>query len=98
MANSPVAVAPKSPVAVPAAPAGKKAATYAETALITVLVPNPKKAASAKRFALYGAVGGKPITVKEYLDGCVLLHPEDPRGRWRADLAWDVARKYVTIA
>lgn len=78
--------------------APKREAAYAETALVTVLVANPKRAASAKRFAAYGAVGGQPVTVKEYLDACAALHPDEPRGRWRADLAWDLKHEFIKIA
>jgi hypothetical protein len=94
MSKSNIAVAAGAPASVSV----RKPAAYAETALVTVLVANPKRAASAKRFALYGAVGGSPVTVKSYLDGCAALHPDEPRYRWRADLAWDLARKFISIA
>lgn len=85
-------------VAAPGASAAK-AARYSETAVITlVAAANPKRAASAKRFALYGGVAGATITVGAYLDACLVLDSENPRYRWRADLAWDLARGYITIA
>lgn len=59
---------------------------------------NPKRAASAKRYAVYLQERKTPLTVKEYLDACLLLHPEEPRYRWRADLAWDTAREFITVA
>lgn len=92
-------VTPKAPAAAPkaAAPAGRKAATYPETATVTVVKANPKRGASAKRYDLYGGVGAT-ITVKAYLDACKAAAPDEERGRWRSDLAWDVARGFITIA
>ena len=74
--------------------------TYTEDMVITVLkTANPKRAASAARYALYLAPrpDGKPLTVREYLDGCLALHPDEPRYRWRADLAWDEKREFITV-
>ena len=76
-----------------------KAAKYGEAMTITLVAEkNPKRAASAKRFALYGDKKGATTTVAAYLDGCAKLHPDEARGRWRADLSWDLARKYITVA
>lgn len=78
-----------------------KAARYPETAIITLTekgCPNPKRAASAKRFAGYGSKPGDTVTVKDYLDHCVSCQPDEPRYRWRADLDWDVKRGFITIA
>jgi hypothetical protein len=80
-------------------PAAAKPAKFAETDVVTLVAEkNPKRAASAKRFALYGAKPGDTITVAAYLDGCAKLHADEPRYRWRADLAWDVARGFITVA
>jgi len=71
-----------------------KPAKYAETDIITLLAEkNPKRAASAKRFAAYKT----GMTVGAYLDACKALHPEEERYRWRADLSWDVTRKYIEV-
>lgn len=87
------------PVVAAAATVAVKPAAYPETATITLVAPaNPKRAASAKRFALYGAKPGATTTVKAYLDGCLALHADEPRYRWRADLAWDLKRGFITIA
>lgn len=87
-------VSPAPAVAHPVAPA-----KYAETATVTLVsATNPKRAASAKRFALYGAKPGATTTVKAYLDGCLALQPDEPRYRWRADLAWDVKHGFITVA
>jgi hypothetical protein len=70
---------------------------YPEAAVINVLPKgekNPKRGASAKRFALYKT----GMTVGAYLDGCALLHPDEPRGRWLADLTWDSAREFISVA
>lgn len=76
-----------------------KAAKFPETATITLVADkNPKRAASAKRFALYGKAKGDTTTVKAYLDGCAELHADEPRYRWRADLAWDLQRGFIEIA
>lgn len=94
MSNATVAVAPKAAHPV-------KAAKFPESAVITVTdkgKTNPKRAASAKRYALYLAPRKTPLTVKDYLDGCAELHADEPRYRWRADLAWDIARGYITVA
>lgn len=94
MSATKTASASVSPVAV-------KAARFPETATITLTekgVPNPKRAASAKRFACYGSAVGATTTVKEYLDACAQLQPDEPRYRWRADLDWDVKRGFITIA
>jgi hypothetical protein len=74
-------------------------AKYPESATVTlVATANPKRAASAKRFALYGAKAGDKTTIKAYLDGCLALQPDEPRYRWRADIAWDVKHGFVTVA
>jgi hypothetical protein len=87
-APAPVAAAPAHPV---------KAAVYAESATITVLKLAGKRGASAARFAAYGPVGNK-ITVGAYLDACLALQPDEPRYRWRADLAWDAKRGFISVA
>lgn len=84
------------PAPIVVAPA-RKAAVYAESATITVLKDAGKKGASAARFAAYGKVGAT-TTVKSYLDACLALQPTEPRHRWRADLAWDVKRGFISIA
>ena len=72
---------------------------YTEDMVITVLrTTNPKRAASALRYAVYLAERAEPLTVKAYLDACAALHPDEPRGRWRADLAWDEKREFITVA
>lgn len=93
MTNSPKsAAAPASAVAV-------KVARYNEAATITLLAEaNPKRAASARRFAQYGKAKGDTTTVKAYLDACQALQPDEPRYRWRADLDWDVKRGFITVA
>lgn len=81
--------------ATPAAPV--KPATYTEAQIITVTdkgAVNPKRGASAKRYAAY-ATG---MTVAAYLDACLAIQPDEPRYRWRADLAWDVKRGFITVA
>lgn len=76
-----------------------KAARYNEAATITLVAEaNPKRAASALRFAQYGKAKGDTTTVKAYLDACQALQPDEPRYRWRADLDWDVKRGFITIA
>lgn len=78
-----------------AAPKPAKQATYSEQAKIKLLQPtNPKRGASAKRYACYR----DGMTVKEYLDACEKVQPDEPRHRWRADLAWDMKRKYIEVA
>lgn len=72
-------------------------AKYAETDVITVLPKgekNPKRGASALRFAAYKT----GMTVGAYLDACAALQPEESRYRWRADLAWDVKREFISVA
>ena len=79
------------------APAQAKPATYAETDVITVLPKgqkNPKRGASALRFASYKT----GMTVGAYLDACAAIQPDEPRYRWRADLAWDSKREYISVA
>lgn len=77
------------------APVVAKPATYAETDVITLVAEkNPKRGASAKRFAAYKT----GMTVGAYLDACAALQPDEPRYRWRADLAWDVKRGFVTVS
>lgn len=76
-----------------------KAARYPEAHVITVLdkgKANPKRAASAKRYALYLAT--PDLTVGAYLDGCLALQPDEPRYRWRADLDWDVKRGFIAVS
>lgn len=86
-------------VAAPVATVTIKAARFSEGATITLLAAaNPKKAASAKRFAGYGSKVGDTTTVKAYLDHCLAVQPDEPRYRWRADLAWDVKRGFITVA
>lgn len=83
-----------------AVPASTKASKYTEDMVIRVLpkgATNPKRAASAKRYAIYLQERSAPLTVKEYLDACLVLQPEEPRYRWRADLAWDVAREFIEV-
>lgn len=76
-----------------------KAARYSEAAVITLQAEaNPKRAASALRFAQYGKAKGDTTTVKAYLDACQALQPDEPRYRWRADLDWDLKRGFITIA
>lgn len=91
VAATPVAAAP-APAAHPV-----KAAVYAETAVITVVKLAGKRGASAARFAAYGPVGNT-LTVGAYLDACLKLQPDEPRYRWRADLAWDLKRGFISIA
>lgn len=74
-----------------------KAAKYAETDVVTLVKAAGKRGASAARFALYGAKPGDTITVAAYLDGCLALHADEPRYRWRADLAWDLKRGFITV-
>jgi hypothetical protein len=74
-----------------------KPAAYPESAVITVVKAAGKRGKSAARFAAYGPVGAT-ITVKAYLDACLALEPDEPRYRWRADLAWDLKRGFITIA
>lgn len=81
------------PVAAPASVA-VKAATYPESAKFRLLKANPKRGASGARYALYGAVGSE-FTLGEYLDKCLVLQPEEPRYRWRADIAWDLKRGFI---
>lgn len=70
-------------------------AKYAESDIITLLVEkNPKRAASALRFAAYRS----GMTVAAYLDACLALQPDEPRYRWRADLAWDVKHGFISVA
>lgn len=76
----------------PVASAPVKVATYPETAQFRVLKANPKRGASAARYALYGPVG-TVFTLGAYLDACLVLQPEEPRYRWRADIAWDINPK-----
>lgn len=85
------------PVATPAPAAPSvavKAATYPESAKFRLLKANPKRGASAARYALYGAVGSE-FTLGAYLDGCLALQPDEPRYRWRADIAWDLKRGFI---
>jgi hypothetical protein len=88
----------KTNIAAPAAEATVAVAakrTYSEDMVITLIkAENPKRAASAKRYGLYKT----GMTVKDYLDGCLALHPEEPRYRWRADLAWDEKREFISVA
>lgn len=66
---------------------------YPESAVITLRRPdNPKSGASADRFALYRS----GMTVGEYLDRCHAIQGE--RNRWRADLAWDVERGFISVS
>lgn len=95
MSVSPVKAA--APVVVAASSVAVKPAAYAESAIITVVKAAGKRGVSAARFAAYGPVGGS-TTVKAYLDACLALQPDEPRYRWRADLAWDVKRGFITIA
>lgn len=87
----------KPAVASPAVSVAVKPAAYPESAVITVVKAAGKRGVSAARFAAYGPVGGT-TTVKAYLDACLALQPNEPRYRWRADLAWDVQRGFITIA
>ena len=87
----------KSVAVAPAAAHPVREAKYAETDVITVLPKgekNPKRGASALRFAAYKT----GMTVGAYLDACLALQPEESRYRWRADLAWDVKREYISVA
>lgn len=77
-----------------------KAAKYTEDMVIRVLdkgKTNPKRAASAARYAIYLRERTAPLTVKEYLDECLVLQPDEPRYRWRADLAWDTQREFIEV-
>lgn len=69
-------------------------AEHPETAKITVLVANPKRAGSNAhaRFALYRT----GMTVGEYLDKCEALQGES-RYIYRSDLRWDTARDFIKI-
>jgi hypothetical protein len=81
-------------------PSAPKAARYTEDMIIRVLdkgKTNPKRAASAKRYAIYLQERKTPLTVKEYLDACLVLQPEEPRHRWRADLTWDTQREFIEV-
>lgn len=73
------------PAPAPAAKAGR-APAYPAAYIITVNVPNPKTGKSAARYALYGPVGAT-TTVAAYLAA----------GGRRADIAWDVARGFITV-
>ena len=68
------------------APTGR-APTYPGAAVITVNVANPKSGASRARYALYGAPGNS-LTVAAYIAA----------GGRRADIAWDVARGFITVS
>lgn len=74
--------------------AAAKAATFPESAKFRLLKANPKRGASGARYALYGAVGNE-FTLGAYLDACLALQPEEPRYRWRADIAWDLKRGFI---
>lgn len=85
-----------------AAPATRAPSKYTEDMVIVVLdkgKANPKRAASAARYAIYlrDRADKGPLTVKEYLDECLVLQPDEPRYRWRADLAWDTAREFISV-
>lgn len=94
--STPAASAAKTPVAV-------KPAKYPESATIVLTdkgaAGNPKRAASAKRYQVYITyrAAKKTLTVKDYLDECLKLQPDEPRGRWRADLSWDLARGWIEV-
>lgn len=96
-------VAPQAPTTAAAPSVAVKPAKYPETAVITLTdkgkAGNPKRAASAKRYQLYldAAKAGTPLTVGAYLDGCLALHADEPRYRWRADLTWDLQRGFITV-
>lgn len=75
------------PAATPAPAKAGRAPTYPGAAVITVVAANPKSGASRARYALYGAPGNT-LTVAAYLAA----------GGRRADIAWDVARGFITVA
>lgn len=89
--------ATKTAATVTRATSAAKPAAYAEAAIITVVKAAGKRGQSAARFAAYGPVDST-TTVKAYLDACLALQPDEPRYRWRADLAWDVKRGFITVA
>ena len=63
----------------------ERRATFADNAKITLLQKeNPKRGASAKRYALYKS----GMSVADYL----------AKGGWRGDLAWDSEREFIRIA
>lgn len=78
----------------PASAPAVKAATYPESAQFRLLKANPKRGASGARYALYGKVGDT-FTLGAYLDACLALQPDEPRYRWRADIAWDLKRGFI---
>lgn len=101
-AKAPAIAAPVTVAAPVAAPV--KAATYPEANVITLTVKgaagNPKRGKSAPRYAVYLAARaeGRPLTVAAYLDATHAITPDEPRYRWRADLAWDVKHGFITVA
>ena len=93
----------KKPAKAPAAPTKSAPAAVTETAptksapstkgqVIRLLVKeNPKRGNSATRFALYR----DGITVDDYVERCVKAGA--PSSVARADLRWDVGRKFIAI-
>jgi hypothetical protein len=66
--------------------------SFVDTSKIKVLVKNPKRGASAKRFGFYKT----GMTVQKYIARVVAAG--DAPTVARADLRWDIARKFIVVS
>lgn len=67
--------------------------SYSDDQVITLLETDKKKRGkSAERLALYRT----GMTVGQYLDAAAALQGS-PRGRWLADIRWDVAHGFIEV-
>jgi hypothetical protein len=66
--------------------------SFVDASKIKVLVKNPKRGASRKRFAFYRT----GMTVQKYIARVVAAG--DAPTLARADLRWDIARKFIAVS